>query len=164
MWLSLTTGRTGVVDCEVVNTGGLSFKECWLGHININFFIVFKIFISLFYSIFYLFGGITIWFEVFSTLHHSIELFHHPTLMHKFLYLLTICLLHYYPRHVSSINMPIFRRKNCIHTASGIFALYKHLHSTLVESSQQVYCADVYRARRYQMLCEYNFSSWRWAC
>jgi len=32
-------------------------------------------------------------------------------------------LLHYYPRHVSNINMPIFRRKNCIHTASGIFAL-----------------------------------------
>ena len=26
--------------------------------------------------------------------------------------------LHYYPRHVSSINMPIFWRKNCIHTAS----------------------------------------------
>ena len=70
-------------------------------------------------------------------------LFHQPTLMHNFLYSLTICLLHYYPRHVSSINMPIFRRKNCIHTASGIL----------------VYCADVYRERRYQMLCEYNFSS-----
>ena len=50
-----------------------------------------------------------------------IELFHQPTLMHNF-YSLTICLLHYYPRRVSSINMPIFRRKNCIHTASGIFA------------------------------------------
>ena len=80
------------------------------------------------------------------------------------LYSLTICLLHYYPRHVSSINMPIFRRKNCIHTASGIFALCNRLHSTLVESSQPVYCADVYRERRYQMLCEYTFSSWRWAC
>ena len=53
--------------------------------------------------------------------------------MHNFLYALTICLLHYYPRHVSSINMPLFRRKNCIHTASGIFALCKRLHSTLVE-------------------------------
>ena len=63
-----------------------------------------------------------------------IELFHEPTLMHNFLYLLTICLLHYYPRHVSSINMPIFRRKNCIHTASGIFALCKRQHSKLVES------------------------------
>jgi hypothetical protein len=41
------------------------------------------------------------------------------------------------------------------------------LHSTLVESgvrSQPVYCADVYRERRYQMLCEYKLSSWRWAC
>jgi hypothetical protein len=43
-------------------------------------------------------------------------------------------MLHYYPRHVSSINMPIFRRKNCIHTASGIVALCKGLHSTPVES------------------------------
>ena len=54
--------------------------------------------------------------------------------MHNFLYSLTICLIYYYPRHVSSINVPIFRRKNCIHTASGIFALCKRLHSTLVES------------------------------
>ena len=54
-----------------------------------------------------------------------------------FFYSLTICLLHYYPRHVSSINMPIFRRKNCIHTASGIFVLCKRLHSTLVESGLQ---------------------------
>ena len=61
-------------------------------------------------------------------------LFHQPTLMHNFLYSLTICLLHYYPRHVSSINMPIFRRKNCFHTASGIFALCKRLRSILVES------------------------------
>ena len=87
--------------------------------------------------------------------------------MHNFLYSLTIRLLHYYPRHVSSINMPIFRRKNCIHTASGIFALCKRLHSTLVGSGvrcQPVYCTDVCRERRYQMLYEYNFSSWRWAC
>ena len=33
--------------------------------------------------------------------------------------------------------MPIFRRKNCIHTASGIFAFCKRLHSTLVESGLQ---------------------------
>ena len=109
--------------------------------------------------------------SVRSSVHwNTLELFHQPTLMHSFLYSLTICLLHYYPRHVSSIDMPIFRRKNCIHTASGIFALCKRLHSTLVETglrgvrSQPVYCADVYRERRYQMLCEYNFSSWRWAC
>ena len=53
----------------------------------------------------------------------NIKLFHQPTLMPEFVYSLTICLLHYYPRHVSSINMPIFRRKNRIHTASGILAL-----------------------------------------
>ena len=33
--------------------------------------------------------------------------------------------------------MPIFRRKNCIHTASGIVALCKRLHSTPVESRLQ---------------------------
>ena len=43
-------------------------------------------------------------------------------------------MLHYYPRHVSSINIPIFMRTNCILTASGIFALCKRLHSTLVKS------------------------------
>ena len=62
---------------------------------------------------------------------NCIELFYQPTLMHSFLYSLTICLLHYYPQHVSSINMPIFRRKNCIHTASSIFTLCKRLHGTL---------------------------------
>ena len=82
-----------------------------------------------------------VYFGVFSTVHHSIELFHQATLMHNFLYSLTICLLHYCPRNVSSINMPIFRRKNCIHTASGIFALRKRLDSTPVESGLTVYCA-----------------------
>jgi len=43
-------------------------------------------------------------------------------------------MLHYYPRHISSISMPIFRGKNCIHTASGIVALCKRLHITPVES------------------------------
>ena len=72
----------------------------------------------------------THFFMSFSTAHHSIELFHQPTLMHNFLYSLTICLF----------------------------------ESGLTVRSQPVYCADVYRERRYQMLCEYNFSSWRWAC
>ena len=76
-------------------------------------------------------------FDIFLTVHHSIELFHQSTLMHSFLYSLTICLLHYYPRYISSINMPIFWRKNCIHTASGIFALCKRLPSTLVDSGLQ---------------------------
>jgi hypothetical protein len=33
--------------------------------------------------------------------------------------------------------MPIFRRKDYIHTVSGIFALCKRLHSTQVESGLQ---------------------------
>ena len=38
----------------------------------------------------------------------------------QFLYSLTICMLHYNPRHVSSIKMPIFRKTNYIITASDI--------------------------------------------
>ena len=49
----------------------------------------------------------------------------------QFLYSLPICMLHYNPRHVSSINMPIFRRTNCIITASGIVTLCKGLYSLL---------------------------------
>ena len=48
----------------------------------------------------------------------------------QFLYSITICLLHYNPRHVSSINMPIFRRTNCIITASGI--LYSRLQRVTI--------------------------------
>jgi hypothetical protein len=33
-------------------------------------------------------------------------------------------MLHYNPRHVSSVNISIFRRTNCIITASGIVTLY----------------------------------------
>jgi len=66
-------------------------------------------------------------------LYSDLELFHLPTLMHDSLFI-NKCMLHYYPRHVLSINMPIFRRTNCIHTASGIVALCKRLHSKPVES------------------------------
>ena len=38
--------------------------------------------------------------------------------------------------------MPIFRRKNCIHTASGIVAVCKRLHSTLVESDDTRCCVN----------------------
>jgi len=64
--------------------------------------------------------------------HRNIELFHLPNLMHNSV--LTICMLHYYPRHVWSINMPTFRRTNCILIASGIVALCKRLHSIPVKS------------------------------
>jgi len=40
-------------------------------------------------------------------------------------------MLHYNPRHVSSINMPIFRRTNCIIQASGIVTLCKRLYIML---------------------------------
>ena len=43
-------------------------------------------------------------------------------------------MLHYNPRHVSSINMTIFRRTNCIITASGIVTLCKRLYSMPDES------------------------------
>ena len=62
-------------------------------------------------------------------------------------YSLTVCLLHYYPRHVSSINMPIFMKKNCIHTASGIFALCKRLPSTLSPLSTSVLGRRLQRAK-----------------
>ena len=52
----------------------------------------------------------------------------------QFLYSITICMLHYNPRHVSIINMPIFRRTNCIITASGIVTLCTVQHSMPDES------------------------------
>jgi hypothetical protein len=52
----------------------------------------------------------------------------------QLLHFITICMLHYNSRHVSSINMPIFRRTNCIITASGIVTLCKRLYSMPVES------------------------------
>ena len=44
-------------------------------------------------------------------------------------------MLHYNPRHVSSINMPIFRMTNCFITESGIVTLCKRLYSMPDESS-----------------------------
>ena len=43
-------------------------------------------------------------------------------------------MLHYNPRHVSSINMPVFRRTNCIITATGIVTLCKRLYSMTDDS------------------------------
>ena len=58
----------------------------------------------------------------------------------QFLYSLTICMLHYNPRHVSSINMPIFRRTNCIITASGIVTLIRHTVQPFTESDDTRCC------------------------
>ena len=61
-------------------------------------------------------------FDVFLTVHHSIDLFHLPTLMHNsFIHEQYVCYITILD--VSSINMPIFRRTNCVITASGIVTL-----------------------------------------
>ena len=43
-------------------------------------------------------------------------------------------MLHYNPQHVSSSTLLIFRRTNCIITASGIVTLCKQPYSMPVES------------------------------
>ena len=65
-------------------------------------------------------------------------------------------MLHYNPQHVSSSTLLIFRRKNCIITASGIVTLeigerssvngrtVCRLRADLVRS-QPAYCTAVYR-------------------
>jgi hypothetical protein len=55
----------------------------------------------------------------------------------QFLYSITICMLHYNPRYVSSINMPIFRRTNCIITGSVIVTLCTVQYSMPDESRLQ---------------------------
>jgi len=59
-------------------------------------------------------------------------------------------MLHYNPRHVSSSTLFIFRKTNCIITASGIVTLHKQPYSTPVESglavrSQPAYCTAIYK-------------------
>jgi len=46
-------------------------------------------------------------------------------------------MLHYNPQHVSSSTMLIFRRTDCIITASGIVTLCKRPYNTPVDSGQQ---------------------------
>jgi hypothetical protein len=78
----------------------------------------------------------------------------------KFLYLLTICTLHYNPRHVSCINMPIFRRTNCIITASHIVTLCKRLSSMPDESrlhGKKKYRHSLYR--KFSLLLFISFSA-----
>ena len=48
-------------------------------------------------------------------------------------------MLHYNPRHVSSISMPIFRRTNFIITTSGIVTLCKRVYNT---ESYDTGCCD----------------------
>ena len=53
------------------------------------------------------------------------------------LYSITIYMLHYNPQHVSSSTLLIFRRTNCIITASGIVSLCKQPYSMPTESGLQ---------------------------
>ena len=63
-------------------------------------------------------------FDVFLTVHHSTDLFQ-LQLNAQFLYSIIIYILHYDPQNVSSNNVLILRRSNCILTASGIVILCK---------------------------------------
>ena len=74
-------------------------------------------------------------------------LFLQPTLTHNSI---TTCRSHYYPRHVSGLDVPILRRNNCTNTASGILALELRIAHLIPE-------------RGYQMLCLCSCSSWGWA-
>jgi hypothetical protein len=63
--------------------------------------------------------------------HHTepqiVETYFNNQLNAQFINSIKICMLHYNPRHVSNINMPIFGRTNCIVRASGIVTLYSRL-------------------------------------
>jgi len=57
-------------------------------------------------------------------------------------------MLHYNPQHVSSSTLLIFRRINCIITASGIVTLCKQPYSMPVESGI-LHCTVLYALNRH---------------
>jgi len=62
-------------------------------------------------------------------------------------------MLHYNPQHVSSNTLLIFRRTNCIITASGIVPLCKQPYSMPVDSGLSSLSTGIlYREWRYQRL------------
>jgi hypothetical protein len=70
-------------------------------------------------------------------------------------------MLHYNPRHVSSINMPIFRRTNCIITVSGIVTLCAVQCSMTDESRlYRVCCHPAYCTAHLQEDKLYYHSIW----
>jgi len=56
----------------------------------------------------------------------------------QLLYFITIYMLHYNPRHVSSSTMLIFRRSNCIITPSGIVTLCKRLQRVTIPDGVKI--------------------------
>ena len=74
-----------------------------------------------------------------------------------FLYSTTIYMLRYNPQRVSNSTLLIFRRTNCIITASGIVTLCTRPYSMPVESSA------LNRHTVWPFTESHNLSSWRWA-
>jgi len=76
-------------------------------------------------------------------------------------------MLHYIPRHVSSINMLIFRRSYCIITSSGIVTLCERLFSTRFESRLSLLSNGVLYSRLRKVTIPdaviIQLTSWRWA-
>jgi len=66
-----------------------------------------------------------------------IDFFSNYQLNAHFLYSSKICMLHYDPQHVSNSTLLIFRKTNCIITASGIVTLCKQPYSMQVERGLQ---------------------------
>jgi len=71
------------------------------------------------------------------TQHCKVRLVSNYQLNAQFLYSITIYMLHYNPQHVSSGTLLIFRRADCVTTASGIVTLCKQPYSMPVESGLQ---------------------------
>jgi hypothetical protein len=75
----------------------------------------------------------------------------------QFLYSITICMLHYNPRHVSSINIhpPLQEDKLYYHSIWYRHSLYstaQYAGWELTVCSHLAYCTVLYRDGRYQML------------
>ena len=66
---------------------------------------------------------------------------------------------HYYPRHVSGLDMPILRRNNCTNTASGILALelsersYIKLVQGLLKLVEEIILHYDARSKKHQIKC-----------
>ena len=58
---------------------------------------------------------------------------------------ITTCMSHYYPRHVSGLDMPILRKNKSTNTASGILALLSG-------------------CKLHRLRADCSCSSWAWAC
>ena len=88
-----------------------------------------------------------------------VGLFLQPTLMHNSI---TTCMSHYYPRHVSGLDMPILRRNNCTNTASGILALLSGctLHRCSVQPLEEIILYYDARSKKHQISFQYFSSSW----